>query len=186
MKHDAGLAPSPFGGTCTLAVCTPNHQGSRAKARDWIAGVSDKQRGYKLIHVREVDERIHMSDYFKDERFAVKKPILNGTAQQRCGDNFYSLDAVARWTQHRTTITQAPLALHKIRGIPGSSWLDASGTSDARRSICLRHHADVWWPGRTAMFSMRRWSASGISSIKASSYPSSSRRSMMCSATARS
>ena len=66
MKHDAGLAVNPFWGTCTLAVCTPNHQGSRAKARDWFAGVSDKQRGYKLIHVREVDERIHMGDYFKD------------------------------------------------------------------------------------------------------------------------
>ena len=75
MPHDAGLAPNPFWGFCTLAVCTPNHQGSRAKRGDWIAGVSDKRRGYKLIHVMEVDERVHMNDYFHDERFAAKKPI---------------------------------------------------------------------------------------------------------------
>ena len=111
MRHDAGLAPNPFWGTCTLAVCTPNHQGSRAKAGDWIAGVSDKRRGYKLIHVMEVDERIHMNDYFKDERFAVKKPILNGTAQQRCGDNFYSLDAVGQWTQYPNRYHAGPACL---------------------------------------------------------------------------
>lgn len=100
MKHDTGLAPNPFWGTCTLAVCTPNHSGSRAKRGDWIAGVSDKSRGYKLIYVMEVDERIHMNDYFHDERFTAKKPILDGTAQQRCGDNFYSSDKTGRWTQH--------------------------------------------------------------------------------------
>lgn len=100
MRHDSGLAPNPFGGACTLAVCTPNHQGSRAKRGDWIAGVSDKSRGYKLIYVMEVDERVHMNDYFRDERFIAKKPILDGTAQQRCGDNFYSLDVNGLWIQH--------------------------------------------------------------------------------------
>jgi hypothetical protein len=100
MKHDSGLAPNPFWGTCSLAVCTPNHQGSRAKRGDWIAGVSDKGRGYKIIYVMEVDERVHMNDYFIDERFTAKKPIPDGTAQQRCGDNFYSLDVNGHWTQH--------------------------------------------------------------------------------------
>jgi hypothetical protein len=100
MKHDSGLAPNPFWGICTLAVCTPNHQGSRATRGDWIAGVSDKRSGYKLIYVMEVDERVHMNDYYHDERFAAKKPTLDGTAQQRCGDNFYSQDQAGRWIQH--------------------------------------------------------------------------------------
>ena len=111
MQHDAGLAPNPFWGTCTLAVCTPNHQGSRARRGDWIAGVSDKRRGYKLIHVMEVDERVHMNDYFHDERFAAKKPTLEGTAQQRCGDNFYSLDATGRWIQHPNRYHTGPACL---------------------------------------------------------------------------
>ena len=100
MKHDTGLAPNPFWGACTLAVCTPNHQGSRAKPGDWIAGVSDKGHGYRIIYVMEVDERIRMDDYFLDGRFAAKKPIIDGTAQEQCGDNFYSKDERGLWIQH--------------------------------------------------------------------------------------
>jgi hypothetical protein len=111
MQHDAGLAPNPFWGLCTLAVCTPNHQGSRAAPGDWISGVSDKRRGYKLIHVMEVDERIHMDDYFRDVRFASKKPVLDGIAQQRCGDNFYSRDEVGRWISHATRYHTGPNCL---------------------------------------------------------------------------
>lgn len=111
MQHDAGLAPNPFWDFCTLAVCTPNHQGSRAKRGDWIAGVSDKRRGYKLIHVMEVDERVHIKDYFREERFAAKKPVSDGTPQQRCGDNFYSLDAHGRWMQHPNRYHEGPSCL---------------------------------------------------------------------------
>src|SRR5262245_46269259 len=99
MRQDTGLAPNPFWNICPLAVCTPNHQGSRVGVGDWIAGVSDKGSGYKLIYTMEVAERIYMDDYFRDKRFAAKKPILKGTARQRCGDNFYSLDPHG-WTQH--------------------------------------------------------------------------------------
>lgn len=82
MKHDSGLAPNPFWGTCSLAVCTPNHQGSRAKRGDWIAGVSDKGRGYKIIYVMEVDERVHMNDYFIDER--CRRGRRRRRSSQRC------------------------------------------------------------------------------------------------------
>jgi hypothetical protein len=111
MQHDTGLAPNPFWGICTLTVCTPNHQGSRAERGDWIVGVSDKRRGYKLIHAMEVDERLHMNDYFTDERFSRKKPVKGGTPKQRCGDNFYSLDARGRWTQHPNRYHEGPSCL---------------------------------------------------------------------------
>jgi hypothetical protein len=111
MKHDSGLAPNPFWGVCTLAVCTPNHQGSRTKPGDWIAGVSDKRSGHKLIYAMEVDERIHMNDYFHDARFAAKKANLDGAAQQRCGDNFYSQDRAGRWTQHPNPYHPGPECL---------------------------------------------------------------------------
>ena len=32
--HDAGLAPNPFYGWCTLAVCTPNHMGVKVTKGD--------------------------------------------------------------------------------------------------------------------------------------------------------
>lgn len=111
MKHDSGLAPNPFWGVCTLAVCTPNHQGSRAQHGDWIAGVSDKRSGYKLIYVMEVDERIHMNDYFQDVRFKAKKVDLEGPARQRCGDNFYSQDRSGRWIQHPNPYHAGPECL---------------------------------------------------------------------------
>jgi hypothetical protein len=100
VRHDTGLAPNPFWGWCTLAVCTPNHQGSRVQAGDWIAGFSEKRLGYRLIYAMEVEERIHMNDYFADPRFAPKKPRPDGTWEQRCGDNFYSLDPGGVWRQH--------------------------------------------------------------------------------------
>ena len=60
MRHDSGLAPNPFWGWCTLAVCTPNHQGSRVQPGDWIAGFQDKAHGYKFVYAMEVSERIHI------------------------------------------------------------------------------------------------------------------------------
>ena len=33
VRHDKGLAPNPFWGYCTLAVCTPNHAGVRLEEK---------------------------------------------------------------------------------------------------------------------------------------------------------
>lgn len=100
VRHDTGLAPNPFWGWCTLAVCTPNHQGSRVQPGDWIAGFSEKRLGYRLIYAMEVEERIHMDAYLRDPRFAAKKPRRNGSWQERCGDNFYSQRPDGSWQQH--------------------------------------------------------------------------------------
>ncbi|MBS0445113.1 MAG: hypothetical protein JSR59_04085 [Proteobacteria bacterium] len=102
VRSDTGLAPNPFWGWCTLAVCTPNHQGSRVNPGDWVAGFLDKARGHRFLYAMEVEERIHRDAYFHDRRFARKKPRIDGTPRQRCGDNFYSLDASSAWQQHDT------------------------------------------------------------------------------------
>ncbi|MBU3055422.1 hypothetical protein [Pseudomonas indica] len=99
MTHDSGLAPNPFWGWCTLAVCTPNHQGARVEPGDWIAGFTPK--GEKLIYAMEVSESaMDMDDYFHDPRFANKKPRRGGSWQERCGDNFYSRAVDGGWQQH--------------------------------------------------------------------------------------
>ena len=100
MQHDSGLAPNPFWGACTLAVCTPNHQGSKVVPGDWIAGFQNKAHGYKLIHAMEIEERLDMDAYFRDPRFEAKRPNLRGTWQQQCGDNFYSRSSSGEWVQH--------------------------------------------------------------------------------------
>lgn len=101
VREDTGLAPNPFWGICTLAVCTPNHQGSRVKCGDWIAGFLTKTRGHRFLYAMEVDEVLGLDDYYRDSRFETKKPDLRGSWKERCGDNFYSLGADGKWIQHR-------------------------------------------------------------------------------------
>lgn len=101
VRQDTGLAPNPYWGWCTLAVCTPNHQGSRAIPGDWIAGFLSKERGYRFLYAMQVLEVLNLDNYYNDSRFQSKKPDLRGTWKQRCGDNFYSLGEDKEWIQHR-------------------------------------------------------------------------------------
>jgi hypothetical protein len=101
VREDTGLAPNPFWGSCTLAVCTPNHQGTRLECGDWIAGFLTKARGHRFLYAMEVSEILGLDEYFRDSRFEPKKPNLRGTWQERCGDNFYSRESNGAWIQHR-------------------------------------------------------------------------------------
>jgi hypothetical protein len=94
------MAPNPFWGICTLAVCTPNHQGSRLDVGNWIAGFLTKERGYKFLYAMEISEILGLDEYFRDQRFASKKPKLSGSWRERCGDNFYSRRDDGTWIQH--------------------------------------------------------------------------------------
>jgi hypothetical protein len=101
VREDTGLAPNPFWGYCTLAVCTPNHQGSRLDVGNWIAGFLAKHRGYLFLYTMEISEILGLDDYYRDQRFAAKKPDLRGSWKERCGDNFYSRGSDGEWIQHR-------------------------------------------------------------------------------------
>lgn len=101
VSEDTGLAPNPFWGFCTLAVCTPNHQGTRLDVGDWIAGFLPKNRGCRFLYAMEISEILGLDEYFHDPRFAAKKPNLRGSWQERCGDNFYSRKPDGSWVQHR-------------------------------------------------------------------------------------
>ena len=78
ITHDSGLAPNPCHGWCTASVCTPNRQSAQLAAGDWLAGFLPKNRGHKLVYLLQIDERIHLNDYFNDSRFQAKKPDLRG------------------------------------------------------------------------------------------------------------
>ena len=58
MTDDTGLAPNPYYGWCTLAVCTPNHQGARLINGDWVAGFLTKERDYKFVYLFQIEERL--------------------------------------------------------------------------------------------------------------------------------
>jgi len=101
VKVDAGFSPNPFWGACTLAACTPNHQGSRIKPGDWVAGFLNKAREHRFLYAMQVDKIIGLDDYFHEPRYQNKKPNLSGTWKERCGDNIYSLGDDGEWIQHR-------------------------------------------------------------------------------------
>jgi hypothetical protein len=105
VKQDTGLAPNPFHGVLTLALCTPNHQRIKAAAGDWIVGNATKARGPKLVYAMRVCERLGLNDYFNDARFAIKQPRFTGNWKDwslGVGDNIYFRDKHGEWQQVET------------------------------------------------------------------------------------
>lgn len=98
VKYDKGFAPNPFSGLCTLAACTPNHMGARLEESDWVLGNSTTSEGRKLIYAMRVSEVLDFDYYYRDRRFAAKKP-RGSRLPERCGDNIYFRNAAGQWEQ---------------------------------------------------------------------------------------
>ena len=109
VNFDSGHAPNPFWGFCTLGLCTPNYVGmSESLERgDWIMGHASVRAGRGIIYAMRISNVLDFDKYFRDKRFARKKPRRTGSDKQRCGDNIYHLEN-GRWIQH-------PYAIHGHR-----------------------------------------------------------------------
>jgi hypothetical protein len=108
VEHDFGLAPNPFGRYCTLSVCKPAiRKSSYLQIGDWVIGTGSRalEKKFKqplknhLVYAMKVSEIILMENYWNDNRFKGKKPILNGSLQLMYGDNFYHKDGNGDWIQ---------------------------------------------------------------------------------------
>ncbi len=100
VKYDTGLAPNPFHGWCTSAVCTPSHMNASLQEGDWLIGHSPRDEGNQLIYAMRLTEKsLTMEEYFDDPRFEAKKPDLHGDAAQQCGDNLYYRDDNGQWVR---------------------------------------------------------------------------------------
>lgn len=96
--RDYGFAPNPFGGYCTLATCKPGIR-KAAKKGDWVVGLGRKDFGsQKIIFAMKVTDITTFDQYWMDDRFQYKKPILNGSLKQTYGDNIYHHED-GRWIQ---------------------------------------------------------------------------------------
>ncbi|MFC5404661.1 hypothetical protein [Cohnella soli] len=95
LTRDYGFAPNPFGGYCTLATCKPEIR-KNASVGDWVIGTgSNNQKvkmGNKLLYAMQVTEILGFEEYWNDQRFQYKKPIMNGSKKQKYGDNIYRFD----------------------------------------------------------------------------------------------
>lgn len=86
---DSGFAPNPFWGHCTLAACKPVIRRT-AHVGDWVAGLSPKASGNRLVYAMQVTEKIPIEAYFADSRFAAKKPDFDRPELVwHQGDNVY-------------------------------------------------------------------------------------------------
>lgn len=92
VKTDQGSAPNPCDGYCTLAICKPGIRKTAGKG-DWIIGFrsgSDDQ----VIYVMKVSETMTFTDYWHDQRFETRKPLLSPLS-----DNIYRPDGKGKVKQ---------------------------------------------------------------------------------------
>ena len=104
VARDYGFAPNPFHGFCTLATCKPVIR-KTASVGDWVVGTGSKtrQRDGRLVYVMRVEEILTYDAYWKDPRFAAKKPNLKGSKKQAFGDNIYHREtATGPWIQENS------------------------------------------------------------------------------------
>lgn len=106
IEHDFGLAPNPFHGYCTLAVCKSSIRSNKhLEIGDWIIGTGTKTLGnlHKLIFAMCLEEKLTFNEYWEDVRFEKKKPVINGSLVQMYGDNFYHQDPKTKeWIQENS------------------------------------------------------------------------------------
>lgn len=103
VTHDTGFSPNPFFGYCTLACCKPAIRRS-AQVGDWIVGLTPKSRGNRVVYFMQVDEiKDSFAAYWRDRRFARKKPRYDRTLAMKCGDNIYEPKSDGTYRQLRST-----------------------------------------------------------------------------------
>lgn len=90
VRWDHGFAPNPFHGVCSLATCKPGIR-KGASLGDWVLGTGPKKRNLqdRAVFLMRIDEETTFDKYWRDERFAKKRPVLNGSFKVRFGDNIY-------------------------------------------------------------------------------------------------
>lgn len=114
IEHDFGLAPNPFWEYCTLAVCRGDiRRNQKCIVGSWIFGSGSKELRNlnKLIYAMQVEEILTFDEYWIDQRFQRKKPIVNGSLPQLYGDNFYHHDEGGTFIQENS-------AHSEIGGLP--------------------------------------------------------------------
>ena len=114
VAYDAGSAPNPFHGVCTLAICKPKIR-SVAKAGDVIVGLSCGKDESRIVYCMLVSETISWSNYIElcKTGYSTKlKPNINHHFNRKIpknendqGDCIWKdaikyYDAIKSWSKH--------------------------------------------------------------------------------------
>lgn len=99
IPYDCGKAPNPWWEVCTLALCKPIIR-KTANVGDWVVALSTKSTGNKLVYAMQISEKMPLTEYYQDPRFAIKKPdFKTNDIRIWMGDNIYE-KSQERITQH--------------------------------------------------------------------------------------
>jgi len=98
VRYDAGAAPNPYGGCCSLAICKPSIR-KTAQRGDWIVGLRSGQPDH-VIYVMRIDKCITFEAYWNDPAYEGKKPHACASS-----DNIYKPEA-------NNSLVQVPNKVH--------------------------------------------------------------------------
>lgn len=76
VRSDRGIAPNPYGGYCTLAICKPAIRRT-ARPSDWIIGFRSRRADVaagRVVFVAQVAESLSFAEYWQDPRFRDRRP----------------------------------------------------------------------------------------------------------------
>ncbi len=96
MRDDAGSAPNPFWGVCTLVICKPKIRRA-AQVGDWIVGTGSSRSPIgniqdRLVYAMRVTKKMTMRDYddwAREERPEKIPDLRGGDWRHRRGDAVY-------------------------------------------------------------------------------------------------
>lgn len=126
VRYDAGTAPKPSGGWCSLAICKPRIR-EKAVPGDWIVGFRSRCPG-QVVYAMKVTERLALGEYWEDGRFDDRKPYRTSRP-----DNIYRPNAGGK-------PIQVPNRVH----MPEHASTDVSG-----RNVLLSQR--FWYFGRNSV-----------------------------------
>ena len=129
VTNDTGLAPNPFHGYCTTALCTPSHQRAKLTKGDWLIGNSQKSDGNRLVYAMRISQKLSMNQYFHTARYDAKKPKPEGRPEEQCGDNIYYQEADTVWKR-------VPSRFHNTR----ACFVQDVGTDLMGRPVFVAEH----------------------------------------------
>lgn len=100
VARDYGFAPNPFHGFCTLATCKPRIR-KDASVGDWVVGTGSKSKGLeqRFVYAMLVSKTMDFDEYWRDPRFARKRPDMHSSRSRAFGDNIYHRNPAGEWQQ---------------------------------------------------------------------------------------
>ena len=100
IRHDAGAAPNPFWGVCTLVICKPRIR-LAAEVGDWIVGTGSSRSpagdmSGRVVCAMQVTGKMSMEEYWRFTRRSLRKKIpcwSDGDWRRRLGDSIYDFSS---------------------------------------------------------------------------------------------